>query len=206
MLEGRISMSKNMWDERFSSEEYMYGEVANAFIVDKSTFVPQRANVACFAEGEGRNAVFLAKEGHHVTAYDQSIVGLEKTKTLAAKHDVDVQTVAMDLTSERVNEEAYDVAMLVFGHVPKEDQSFLMNNLIRSVKPGGYVMFEVYSEEQLTYNTGGPGVKDALYDPKDILDIIEPYTCLHFYYGEAERHEGLRHTGKCHVIQVVIHV
>lgn len=199
-------MSKKIWDERFSSEEFMYGEVANAFIKDKSILIPKRGNIACFAEGEGRNAVFLAKEGHEVTAYDQSVVGLEKTKKLASKNNVTVQTVVMDLTKERVNEVAYDAAILVFGHVPKEDQSFLLTNLMGSVKPGGYVMFEVYSEEQLTYNTGGPGIKDALYNPRDILEIIQPYKCLHFYYGEAERHEGLRHTGKCHVIQAVVQV
>lgn len=195
-----------MWDERFSSEEFMYGEMANAFIIEKSSLILDQAKVACFAEGEGRNAVFLAKGGRDVTAYDQSVVGLEKANKLATNNEVHIQTIAKDLTKERVHEHVYDAAILVFGHVLKKDQAFFINNLIRSVKPGGYVMFEVYSEEQIAYKTGGPGTKEALYDPQDILDLIKPYDCVHFYYGEAERHEGPQHTGKCHVIQGVIRV
>jgi hypothetical protein len=37
--------------------------------------------ILCLAEGEGRNAVFLAQQGYQVTAVDQSSVGLEKTRT-----------------------------------------------------------------------------------------------------------------------------
>ena len=43
-----------------------------------------------------------------------------------------------------------------------------------------------------------------LYNPIDILNWIHDYKCIHFYYGEARRDEGKRHTGLGHVIQVVI--
>lgn len=110
----------------------------------------------------------------------------------------------MDLTHEHVPAKTYDVAAMVFGHVPKSDQAFFINNMIQAVKPDGYVLFEVYSEAQLSYKTGGPPVIENLYNPVDLLKIIEPYQCLHFYYGEVERHEGTGHTGLGHVIQVVL--
>src|SRR5690625_6874550 len=90
---------------------------------------------------------------------------------------------------------------MVFGHVPKQDQPFFIENIIASVKPGGHVLFEVYSEAQLDYQTGGPPSVDMLYHPETVLSWVDPYKCLHFYYGEAERHEGKRHHGRCHVIQ-----
>jgi SAM-dependent methyltransferase len=197
-------MSKEHWDTSFSNTDYVYGETANVFIRDKSKIIPTHAKVGCFAEGEGRNAIYLAKQGHDVTAYDQSDVGLEKTRALAAKNNVAVQTVELDLTQEKVEENQFDAAIMVFGHVPKNDQPFLMESMIGSVKPGGYVVFEVYSEEQLDYGTGGPPAKEMLYNPKDILEWINDYKCLHFYYGEAERHEGKKHSGACHLIQVVV--
>lgn len=197
-------MTKNHWDERFSSEEYIYGREANDFIEQMNEFIPAHSVVACLAEGEGRNAVFLAQRGHKITTYDQSEVGLGKTRQLAEQNNVKVETVLMDLTKERVPKEEYDAAILVFGHVSKKNQPYLIQNLLGSVKLGGHVIFEVYSEEQINYKTGGPNYVDALYNPATILDLVNDHKVLHFYYGEAERHEGKNHTGLCHVIQVVL--
>ncbi|ALX49108.1 class I SAM-dependent methyltransferase [Lentibacillus amyloliquefaciens] len=197
-------MSKEHWDNSFSDEDFVYGERENVFIHDTSGIIPDHSKVGCFAEGEGRNAVYLAKLGHDVTTYDQSTIGLEKTKKLASQNQVDVETVQINLTNEKVNTDQFDAAIMVFGHVRKQDQPFLMDNMMDSVKPGGYVMFEVYSDDQLNYQTGGPPALNMLYDPADILDWIKNYKCIHFYYGEATRDEGKRHVGLGHVIQAVI--
>ncbi|WP_010529532.1 class I SAM-dependent methyltransferase [Lentibacillus jeotgali] len=197
-------MSKEHWDNSFSDEDYVYGERENVFIHDMSGIIPEHSKVGCFAEGEGRNAVYLAKLGHDVTSYDQSTIGLEKTKTLAGQNNVNVEAVEIDLTNEKVKTDQFDAAIMVFGHVPKQDQPFLMENMMDSVKSGGYVMFEVYSDDQLNYRTGGPPALDMLYNPADILGWIKNYKCIHFYYGEANRMEGKRHIGQGHVIQAVI--
>ncbi|HHY73287.1 MAG TPA: class I SAM-dependent methyltransferase [Bacillus bacterium] len=197
-------MSKEQWDKSFSDKDYIYGENENAFINNVSRIIPKKSKIGCFAEGEGRNAVYLAKLGHDVTAYDQSMVGLLKTKNLASKKNVTVETIEIDLTKEKVKTNQYDVAIMVFGHVPKKDQQFLIESMIGSVKPGGTIIFEVYSEDQLKYETGGPKSIEMLYDPADILDWIKGYKCIHFYYGEAERNEGKKHIGLGHVIQVII--
>ncbi|MGY0691867.1 class I SAM-dependent methyltransferase [Virgibacillus sp. FSP13] len=197
-------MSKEHWDNSFSDKDFVYGEIENAFINKMSHIITEHSKLGCFAEGEGRNAVYLAKLGHEVTTYDQSTIGLEKTKALAGQNNVNVNTVEIDLTKEKVKKNQYDAAIMVFGHVPKKDQQFLMESMIGSVKSGGYVIFEIYSEAQLAYQTGGPKSVEMLYDPTDILDWIKDYKCIHFYYGEADRNEGKRHIGLGHVIQVVI--
>lgn len=197
-------MSKEFWNDSFSDKDFVYGEKENAFIHDISSIIPDHSKVGCFAEGEGRNAVYLAKQGHDVTSYDQSTTGLEKTKTLASQNYVDVKTVEIDLTNEKVKPNQFDAAIMVFGHVPKKAQPFLMESMIDSVKLGGHVIFEVYSTDQLNYRTGGPPALEMLYNPADILKWIKDYKCIHFYYGEAMRDEGKRHVGLGHVIQVVI--
>ena len=149
-------MSKEHWNKSFSDEDFVYGIIENVFINNMSDHIPRQSKVACFAEGEGRNAVYLAKLGHDVTAYDQSTVGLKKMQNLASQNNVTVDAVEVDLTKEKVKSNRYDAAVMVFGHVPKTDQQFLMDNIVESVKPGGYIMFEVYSEAQLDYQTGGP--------------------------------------------------
>jgi 2-polyprenyl-3-methyl-5-hydroxy-6-metoxy-1,4-benzoquinol methylase len=197
-------MSKEHWNNSFSDKDFVYGETANLFIQEMSSLLPARAKVGCFAEGEGRNAIFLAKQGHDITTFDQSEVGLEKTKQLAEKNNVQVKTVQMDLIHEKPKEGQFDAAIMVFGHVPKEGQQFLIESMFDAVKPGGYVIFEVYSEDQLAYGTGGPPAKNMLFDPADILKWTKDHKYLHFYYGEAERHEGKRHNGLCHIIQAAV--
>lgn len=197
-------MIKNKWDESFAKEGFVYGVDPNQFIEMEANRFKSGSKIACLAEGEGRNAVYLAKQGHDVTAYDISNVGLNKASKLAENNGVSIKTKQMNLIEEDLPKNAYDHAILVFGHVHKKDQATLINNLIRTVKKGGLVMFEVYSDAQLKYKTGGPGKLEFLYAPKTILDIIDSYECLHFYYGEAMRHEGSRHNGLGHVIQVII--
>lgn len=70
-----------MWDERYSAEEYAYGTTPNEFLVEKVGCIP-KGKVLSLAEGEGRNAVFLAKQGYAVTAVDASLVGLNKAKKI----------------------------------------------------------------------------------------------------------------------------
>ena len=197
-------MIEDKWNESFGREDFVYGTIANEFIKDHAHQFSTDSKIACLAEGEGRNAVHLARLGHDVTAYDVSEVGLEKSEKLAQNNNVSIETEKLNLIEENLPHERYDNAILVYGHVHKDDQPKLINNMIQTVKKDGLIMFEVYSTDQINYKTGGPGKTDYLYDPKTILDLIEPYKVLHFYYGETERYEGLRHNGLGHVIQVII--
>jgi len=196
-------VSKAHWDKSFSEEAYVYGEEANEFIRASSHLFGEGEAIACFAEGEGRNAVYLAKQGHDVTAYDQSKVGLKKAEQLAIKNKVTIETAAVDLTNEKVPTAEYDGAVVVFGHVPAVDQPFFMENIINSVKAGGLIMVEVYSKEQLAYGTGGPPNEQLLYSPEDMLSFFKNERHIHFFYGEVTRHEGKKHNGLSHVIQVI---
>ncbi|MBD1221616.1 class I SAM-dependent methyltransferase [Virgibacillus halodenitrificans] len=197
-------MSKKHWNDQFSEAYYIYGEDPNAFIKENSNRIPSHSSIGCFAEGEGRNAVYLAGLGHEVTVYDQAEEGLNKARQLADKNKVTIETKAIDLVQEKVAQNQYDAAILVFGHVPKNGQETFFTNIFNSVKPGGYILFEVYSEDQFQYKTGGPPTIENLYDPASILNWIKEYKCLHFYYGEAVRNEGSKHTGLCHVIQGIV--
>lgn len=193
----------NQWNERFGLNEYAYGEQPNAFIEEQAyRFKGER--IAAFAEGEGRNAVYLARQGYRVTAWDYAENGLKKIQKLAERYQVKVKTELKDLLHDSVPLEAYDGAFMVFGHFPKADQRNVFDKLLAVVKPGGIVMFEVYSEDQIHYQTGGPKSVDMLYHPADVLAWMSGYEVLHFFYGEQRREEGRLHTGVGHVIQVIL--
>lgn len=194
----------NIWDERFNTTEYVYGEQPNAFIENYVDLLEGYVNVAAYAEGEGRNAVFLASKGHRVTAFDYAKSGLEKTHQLAKKQGVTVHTELIDLLQDNLPIATFDAAVMVFGHFPAEQQHRVFQRIVHSVKPGGRIMMELYSIHQLSYATGGPQQLNLLYNPVSVLTWCQPYKLIHFFTGEQIRKEGTLHTGLAHTIQLVI--
>jgi len=194
----------NPWNERFGAEHYVYGEEPNEFIHSQAYRLKNLEKIAAFAEGEGRNAVFLARQSHEVTAYDYAENGLRKTEALADRYGVKVKTEQKDLINDEVPAAQFDAAIMVFGHFEKKDQKTVFNKLLSSVKEGGILMMEVYSEDQVRYKTGGPKTVEMLYHPRDVLKWTEGYNILHFFYGEKERKEGELHTGMGHVVQLIL--
>src|SRR5699024_4183114 len=116
MRKGAVTLSKEHWDESFSDTDYVYGEEPNVFIRQMSDWIPSSSRVGCFAEGEGRNAVYLAGKGHDVTSFDQSDIGLKKPRELADRYHVNVTTEEADLTADRVDDNQFDAVVMVFGH------------------------------------------------------------------------------------------
>lgn len=195
---------ENPWEKRFQDEMYVYGTQPNQFIEMYADKLKVCLQIGAFAEGEGRNAVFLAKQGHQVTAFDYAESGLRKTKKLATEANVKVETKLQDLIKDELPKEQFDAAIMVFGHFQKQDQLNVLQKIADSVKTGGIIMMEIYSEQQLHYGTGGPKQIDMLYNAVDILKWCEQFQVLHFFTGEEIRKEGILHNGLAHVIQFII--
>lgn len=190
----------NVWNERFSRQEYIYGKEPNAFIAKIAKRIP-KGKILCIAEGEGRNAVYLAKLGFDVTAWDYAQAGLDKTTQLAAENGVTVKTELRDLAEVVWQEEQWDAIIHVFGHLAKSVMDRTLKGVQRALKYGGSYVSELYSKEQLRYKTGGPANKEMLIDPKEMLTQFKDFHIQHFYVGEALREEGILHTGTAHIVQ-----
>lgn len=194
----------NRWDDRYKHDRYFYGTKPNAFLARQYTVFEHLPHVACYAEGEGRNAVFLATKGHQVTAYDYAQEGLRKTAELAAQFDTVVETKHHDLLNDALEPEQYDGAVMIFGHFAKDQQLHVLEQIMTSLKPGGIFLMEVYEEAQLAYKTGGPPNIDYLYAEETLRDWAQQYEVLHFDCVEVTRHEGVGHKGLCKVVQVIV--
>lgn len=72
-----------MWDEKYSNSQFVYGSSPNDFLRENVHYFVPEGKILCIAEGEGRNAVWLAELGFKVTAVDASEVGLAKGRALA---------------------------------------------------------------------------------------------------------------------------
>ena len=106
-----------MWDECYAEPGYAYGTAPNDFLAAVVDRIPD-GRVLCLAEGEGRNATFLAQWERQVTAVDASAVGMAKAAALAAERGVKLDTVVADLATYELQPGAWDAIVLIFAHLP----------------------------------------------------------------------------------------
>ncbi|WP_455365245.1 SAM-dependent methyltransferase [Kaarinaea lacus] len=191
-----------MWDERYNSEEYIYGKDPNTFLANAAGKIP-KGKVLCVAEGEGRNAVYLAEHGYDVIAVDSSSVGLEKARKLAGERGVRIETIHCDLAHFDIEPESWDGVVSIFAHVPPEVRKELHKKIVNGLRSGGVLILEAYRPDQLKYKTGGPPTAEFM---MTLEGLEEELHGLNFEYGvELDRDvvEGKFHTGKGAVVQII---
>lgn len=193
----------NQWDERYGKNEYFYGTEPNTFLVETASLMPSGSEVLCLAEGEGRNAVYLAKLGYKVTAVDFSEVGLKKLQSLADKAGVAVKTVCSDLNDFKFEKEKWGGVVSIWCHLPLAMRAIIHKKVIESLQPGGVFILEAYTPEQLKYKTGGPQNPDMMPTLEQLEKELPTLEALH--KKELIRHvsEGLGHEGQSAVVQFV---
>lgn len=191
-----------MWDERYSAEEYAYGTDPNDFLAEQANKIPQ-GKVLCLAEGEGRNAVYLAKQGYEVVAVDASSVGMQKAQRLASDNDVTITTVVSDLAHFQIEPNTYDGVVSIFCHVPKDIRAKLHRDVIAGLKPGGILLLEAYTPAQLQHGTGGPKTDELTMTMGALKIELADLEFLLVQEIERDVIEGLYHTGRGAVVQVV---
>lgn len=193
----------NSWNDRFKNENYVYGTNPNVFLADIHKKLNLSGEALAIAEGEGRNAVYLAQQGMNVTAWDYAQSGLAKTEKLAKDRNVTVQTKLVDLNEANWDKDYWDELICIFGHFPEALRTKTLEGVKEAVKPGGYFISEVYSVYQLPYKSGGPQNVELLYKPEEFLNVFSDWRIVHFFMGEVVRNEGELHNGLSHVIQFV---
>lgn len=194
-----------MWDERYSAEEYAYGKQPNDFLAEQVAQLStlNGGRVLCLAEGEGRNAVFLAEQGFDVVAVDASAVGMQKAQRLADEKGVQITTIVSDLAAFEIPENSYDAVVSIFCHVPVSLRQSLHRAVVKGLRPGGKLLLEAYTPEQLNFKTGGPPLAELTMQLEDLRHELDG---LEFEIArEIERDvvEGLYHTGRGAVVQLL---
>ena len=196
--------TRDFWNEKFANTEYAYGTEPNDFLVSAVTKLKRGATLS-LAEGEGRNAVWLAQQGFTVSAIEQSEKGVGKTLRLALQRGVIVMAERGELETFHIQPNSWDLVVSIFAHTPQELRRKLHRQVVAGLKPGGVFVLEAYTPTQIANNTGGP--KDAALMPTAELLRSELAGLVFDRIEEVERDvvEGSLHTGTAHVVQVVAH-
>ncbi|HPF37021.1 MAG TPA: class I SAM-dependent methyltransferase [Phycisphaerae bacterium] len=191
-----------MWDERYSGDDYVYGTQPNDFLAQRHSALP-KGRILSLAEGEGRNAVFLAKQGYDVTALDGSEVGLAKAVRLAEQNGVRIHTIHADLTDFDPGVAEWDGIVSIFAHIPEDARRRLYSRVATSLRQGGAFLLEAYTPAQIGRGTGGPQTPDLLPTCDKLRSELTGMTFTRLEELERDVIEGVFHTGRAAVVQAI---
>jgi 2-polyprenyl-3-methyl-5-hydroxy-6-metoxy-1,4-benzoquinol methylase len=195
------------WNERYSKEEFAYGEQPNNFLKEQL----EKLNVGTIlfpAEGEGRNAVFAAKLGWTVSAFDISVEGRSKAFRLAESNEVTIDYQVGELQDLNYNNEQFDAVALIYAHFPADIKSIYHKTFDKYLRKNGIVIFEAFSKKHIDYiskneKVGGPKDIAMLFSIDELKSDFVDYEIIELEEKEIELNEGLFHNGKGSVIRFV---
>jgi SAM-dependent methyltransferase len=204
MNEDRDTLAANFWDQRYDTDDFVFGEAPNAFLQRAAARLPVDGRVLCVADGEGRNSVYLARLGYDVYAVDISAVGVAKARRLADRYDVRATFEVADLAHWSWPEAAYDAIVAIFiQFAAPAVRAQLFERMKTALKPGGTLLLHGYTPEQIALGTGGPACAENMYDETMLGAAFSDFhiACLSSY--TANLFEGRGHHGPSALIDLI---
>ena len=190
------------WDARYAEPEWAFGTEPNDFLREEANRLPA-GRVLCLAEGQGRNAVWLAQRGYAVTAMDQSAKGLERARALAAERGVKIGTVCADLADFAIEPGTWQGIVSIYAHVAGDVRALVHARVEQGLAPGGVFLLEAYRPEQIGRGTGGPSEDERMVNLARLRRELPSLEFLVAREVDREVLEGHRHRGMSSVVQLV---
>ncbi len=158
------------WNAYYEKYAFNYGKQPSSFLVDSLPRL-QKGKVLDVAMGEGRNSVFLAKEGFQVKGFDISTVGIEHARKLAEEQGVTLTAEQADLDMYLMGLMEYDTVIMM-NYRPAVPRYY--SEMVRALKQGGTLLVESFMVEEM----------------KEIIAKDEAYR--HYYFGPNELLHNLK--------------
>ena len=109
-----FSDAAQTWNARYAGDDYLFGTEPNAYLREQAHRWPAGSRLLCVADGEGRNSVWLARQGHRVDAFDVADSGVAKARRLAERANVQVAFDVADCDEWAWPQARYDGVIAVF--------------------------------------------------------------------------------------------
>ncbi|HQR58341.1 MAG TPA: class I SAM-dependent methyltransferase [Azonexus sp.] len=194
------------WSARYrdAGDDYLFGTAPNKFLASQAAHFGEGVSVLSVADGEGRNAVWLAEQGCAVTATEISAVALEKAARLARARHVAVDFVRTDIFNWDWPNEAFDAVVGIFiQFAGPDEQPRQLAGMKRAVRPGGLLFLQGYTPKQLEFGTGGPSAVENLYTEALLRDVFCDWEIVLLREHDDLIEEGKAHSGRSALIDLV---
>ena len=165
-------MDRELWNERYRTPRLVWTAEPNRFLRELGErLAPGRAlDLAC---GEGRNAIWLARQGWTITGVDFAQVGLEKARRHAEEHDVAVEWIEADVRTWQAPSAAFDLVALLYLHLPANELDPVLRAAATAVAPGGTLFLVGHDRVNIEEGVGGPQNPAVLYTPEEIVTSLD---------------------------------
>jgi len=193
---------KTLWDSRYRDQAYVYGKEPNAFFASQLDRLTP-GTLLLPGEGEGRNAVYAAKNGWAVDAFDQSQSGYEKAMSLASEKNTRINYQVSQIKDYSFKSNQYDLVALIFFHVESFYRKYLHRLIFESLKPGGTLLLEAFHTTQLNRDTGGPKSLSLLFDEQTLSNDFAALDTKIMETKLVTLNEGPLHQGEASVIRLI---
>ena len=200
-----FSDGADFWNKRFDTPDYIFGRAPNEYLQTQAKqYLKKGDAVLCVADGEGRNSVWLAKQGMQVDAFDLSEVALKKAMALAREEAAHVQFTLASTDTWDWQPNQYDAVVGIFiQFADPVMRTRLFAQMASSLRPGGVLIVQGYTPKQLEYKTGGPSILEHLYTENMIRALIGDLEPIDLCLYEKELSEGPKHTGMSALLGLV---
>jgi tellurite methyltransferase len=159
------------WDEKYSTNEYIFGKKPILFL-ENNVHLLKKGKTLDIAMGEGRNGVFLARNGFDVVGIDISGEGLNKAQQLASEYNVSIETRVVDLENTDLGTNEYDLIICTYYL-----QRDLFPQIKKALKSGGMALIETYNIDYLKYSKFN---KKYLLKTNELLDLFKEYRVIKY--------------------------
>ncbi len=197
---------ESFWSARYrdAGEDYLFGTAPNKFLAAQAERFGAGMSVLSVADGEGRNAVWLAEQGCQVSATEISPVALEKAAKLAKGRHVEVDWLQADILNWEWPLEAYDAVVGIFVQfATPAERPRQIGGMKQAVKPGGLLFLQGYTPKQLEFRTGGPSAVENLYTEAMLRELFADWEIVLLHEHEDTIEEGTAHVGRSALIDLV---
>jgi cyclopropane fatty-acyl-phospholipid synthase-like methyltransferase len=191
------------WDTRYATEGYFFGKEPADFLIRHAALVPEASSILCVADGEGRNSVYLAGLGHHVTAFDPSPNAVAKARALAQSAAVEVDHRIATLQDWDWSQPFDVLAAIFIQFLDPDARTDTFATFRDALPPGGLLLLHGYAPRQVDYGTGGPPHRENMYTLPMLEEAFAGWEILHADDYDAVIEEGPGHSGNSGLIDFI---
>lgn len=169
---------RQLWDARHAAKGPIEAREPDPTLVAVVSDLPA-GRALDLGTGDGRNAIHLAVSGWRVTAADFSQVALDRAAAGAAAAGVEIDWRLEDLIAWEPEARAFDLVVLMFMHLPRDERRGVYGRAAAAVAPGGTFLVVGHHLLNIEEGVGGPQDPDVLFVPADVVaDLPEEFTVV----------------------------
>lgn len=191
------------WDERYAQEGYVYGKEPNVFFKDVLDKDLNTGSLLLPAEGAGRNAIYAAKKGWSVTAFDFSQSAKDNALKFASDENVSIDFFVSNVADFNYESNKYDLIAMIYVHLAKDERIQFFDNAFSSLKEGGKLIIECFTPKQLDKTSGGPKDLNLLYSVDELKEQLSKFKIEYAEELQTTLNEGKYHDGEAEILRLI---